>query len=112
MGGDGGGSGGVVEVLEPPASGGMPARKKMFFGAGMGMGGTSDKSFGKLMKELAEERARNAALRQELDDQRRRYEEELRMQRERHAEEMRAERDRFSKNEDRLWRMIEKANEE
>ncbi|KAK0738858.1 hypothetical protein B0T18DRAFT_433604 [Schizothecium vesticola] len=65
-----------------------------------------------IVKTLAEERARNAALRQELDDQRRRYEEELRVQRERHVEEMRMERERFSKNEDRLWRMIEKANED
>jgi hypothetical protein len=95
-----------VEVLETPASGGPP-RKRMFLG-----GGPSDDSFGKLMEELAEERARNAALRQELDDQRRRYEEELRVQRERHVEEMRTERDRFSKNEDRLWRMIEKASDD
>lgn len=106
-GGDGGGSGGVVEVLDTLASGGPPRKRMVLAG-----GGVPDKSLGKLMKELAEERARNAALRQELDDQRRRYEDELRVQRERHMEEMRLERERFSKNEDRLWRMIEKANED
>lgn len=108
-GGDGGGSGGVVEVLDTLASGGPP-RKRMVLG--LGGGGVPDKALGKLMKELAEERARNAALRQELDDQRRRFEDELRVQRDRHAEEMRLERERFSKNEDRLWRMIEKANDD